>query len=216
MTAISFDCEALKPSQLRYRSECGFCLAELLIAAMILIPVSLAVFHMLDSAQRAALYQSEVHTVLDSTRSAMDTITRILRQSGNDPAGLGIDGVTIISRSAIRVRADLTGSLGPGNPDKGDPDGDTNDSGEDVVIRYNPDTQSIELVPAGGFAQTIASNISSLSILCLDEAGSIADAGSAAREVWIEVTGAGSVPEPSTGRLFRLPLTGRVLLASRG
>jgi hypothetical protein len=216
MNAIAPGCKSLEPLRAFCKSERGFCLAELLIAALVLVPVSLVAFEMLDTVQRTALYQAEVHTVLDNTSAAMDTISRILRQAGNDPAGSSVECISIISDSAIRVRSDLTGSLGPASPDKGDPDGSTDDSGEDVVIRHNAAAQSIELVPSGGSAQTIASNIGSLSIRCLDRSGAITGTGSAAYEIAVELTGIGTVPDPRTGRLFRLPLKGHIRLAARG
>ena len=55
----------------------------------------------------------------------MQTVEQYIRQAGNDPFCTGVAGIAIVSTEEIQIRSDLTGSAGPGNPDKGDPDGDT-------------------------------------------------------------------------------------------
>ena len=121
----------------RINRQSGFTLTEFLIAASILLVLSSAIFSMLTEIQHAGSYQTEVQFVLNNTRIAMQTAERYIRQAGNDPLGSGVSGITIVSAQEIQIRSDLTGSAGPGNPDKGDPDGDIGDSGESIAIRFN-------------------------------------------------------------------------------
>lgn len=193
----------------------GFSLVEFLLSTLILFVVAGAIFGLLAQTQRTASYQSEVQGVLENTRIAMETVERIIQQAGNDPSQTGFEGITITSATEVRVRSDLTGSGGLGSPDKGDPDGDTNDSGEDVTIRYNATARTIELIPAGGTATAIASNISAFDLQYLDPTGTATTVGNDVRRVTISLTGRASVPDPQTGQFFSLQLSGDVQLATR-
>src|SRR6059036_3191175 len=151
----------MRDSHRYIRSDAGFSLAEFLLSTVILLLISAAVFRMMAETQRASSYQTEVHAVMDNTRIAMDTIERYIRQAGNDPTNLGFQGVEIVSTNppTLRLRSNLTGSV---NSDQGDPDNDTNDSGEDVTFSYNSSSKSITMTPNGGAAQQIANYISAL------------------------------------------------------
>ncbi len=194
--------------------ESGFTLAEFLLASSILLIISASVFTMLGQTQRAASFQTEVQGVLDNTRIAMDTIEHVVRQAGNDPRSAGFEGLTIVG-SDLRVRSDLTGSAGPTYPDKGDPDGDTTDSGEDVTIHFNSTNGTIEVTPNGASAQPIASYISGFSMQFFDAAGASTTVGSAIRRVAVTITGRSRVPDPQTGEFFSTQLRSDVQIANR-
>ena len=140
---------------------------------MILLIVTSAVFVLLTESQREASYQTEIQSVLNNTNIAMQTVERYLRQAGNDPFTSGLSGVTIISATEIRIQSDIKGSCGSSNPDKGDPDGDIEDSDEDVLIRFNPGTRSIEVRSGSGSPMIIASYISDLSFQYYNADGAI-------------------------------------------
>ncbi len=192
----------------------GFSLVEFLLASLILLLVSMGVFGVMASVQRSSSYQTEVQAVLDNTRIAMDTVSHILEQAGNDPKGSGFPGVTITSATQVRVRSDLTGSAGA-NSDKGDPDGDTLDSGEDLTIQYNSSTRSIELLPGGGGAQAIATNIAAFSMRYFDATGAPTSVGADVRKVTVTLTGASILPDPETKQVFSQRVTSDVQLATR-
>jgi prepilin-type N-terminal cleavage/methylation domain-containing protein len=196
-------------------AEAGFSLPEFLIASVILLLVSAAVFGMLGETQRAASYQTEIQGVLDNTRISMETVERIIRQAGNDPRSVGFQGVTIVSTQEVQIQSDLTGSAAPGNPDRGDPDGDTADSNENVTIRYNAGNQAIELVPAGGSAQMISNYISGFSMQYFDAAGLPTLTGADVRRIAVTVTGASSLPDPQTHEPFSMKLGSNIQLATR-
>jgi Tfp pilus assembly protein PilW len=195
--------------------QSGFCLAEFLIASFVLLLLSAAVFSLLAESQRAASYQTEVQAVLDNTRMAMETVERYIRQAGNDPHNVGVVGITITSAAEVRIMSDLTGSAGPSNPDKGDPDGDTLDAGEDVTIRYNAAARSIEVVPNGGSAQAIANNISAFTMECYDANGAITALGADVRKIKVSISGASTMPNPQTGQTYGIILASDIQIGTR-
>jgi prepilin-type N-terminal cleavage/methylation domain-containing protein len=198
----------------RGSGQSGFTLTESLISTLVLLIASAAVFSALAEIQNAAGYQSEVQSVLDNTQIAMLTVQRHIRQAGNDPLGSGIAGITIVSPEEMQIRSDITGSVGPGNPDKGDPDGDIGDSAENVTIRYNKATRSLEVIPEGGSAQIVAGYISSLAFTYYDAGGSAAATGAEVRKIGISISGASLRPNPLTHRIFGMQLNGEIRVSS--
>jgi len=194
--------------------QSGFTLVELLVSTVILLFVSAAVFSVSAEIQRAASYQAEVQSVLNNTQIAMQILQRYIRQAGNDPLGCGVTGITIVSSAEMRLKSDLTGSAAPGNPDKGDPDGDTDDSSESITIRYNSKTQSLEIIPEGGSAQIVASYISGLTFRYYDADGATTAIGAKVRKVGISISGSGSMPDPRTHRIFGMQLNGEAQVLS--
>jgi type II secretory pathway pseudopilin PulG len=192
--------------------DCGFSLVEFVISSAILLVICASVFSVLAETQRSASYQSEVQSVLENTYMALETVERFIRQAGNDPIGTGLAGLTIVSSSEIRLRSDLTGSDGT---DKGDPDGDTADSGEDVTIRYDGSVRSLELVHHPGSAQAVADYVSAFSMQYYDAAGAVTTSGPDVRRIRIDITGATTLANPRTGETFSLRLTSDVQLATR-
>jgi hypothetical protein len=189
------------------KSQSGFGLAEFLMSSLILLIATWSVFGMLKDVQRNAGYQTEVQSVLNNTRLAIQTVGRYLRQAGNDPLGRGQSGITIVSAAEVRIKSDLTGSAGSGNPDKGDPDGDTSDSGEDLTIRYNSATRSLEIVTASGAVQIVAGYISGISFRYYDSSGGPVATGNDVRRINVTVSGTSLLPDPVTRRCFGVRLS---------
>ncbi len=191
-------------------SQAGFTLTEFLISAVVLLVVSSAVLSLLSEMQRTASYQTEVHSVLCNTRIGMQIIERYVRQAGNDPMESGLPGIAVISESEVQVRSDLTGSSGAGDPDKGEPDGDMQDSGENVTIRYNERSRSLEIVPEGGSAQIVANNISGLFFEYFDSHGNPTTIGNEVRKIAVTISGSSSLPNPQTRQYFGVKLSSEV------
>ncbi|HTY63012.1 MAG TPA: hypothetical protein VMG30_12255 [Acidobacteriota bacterium] len=194
--------------------ESGFTFTEFLITACILLGISAALFSTMKEIQHAGSYQAEVQSVLNNTRIAMETAERYIRQAGNDPLGTGISGITIVSAEEMQIRSDITGSGGPANPDKGDPDGDTGDSGESITIRFNRGSRSLEIVPEGGAAQLVAGFISGLSFRYYDAAGNTTASSSEVRRIGITISGTSQQPDPRTGKVFGIQINGEIQLAA--
>ena len=195
-------------------AEQGFSLAELLIAALVSLVLAASVFGLMNRLQRAAGYQTEVQGVLTLAMTGMETVERILLQAGNDPLQAGFPALVIAGPSELRVRADLTGSA-RGAPDQGDPDGDTEDSGEDITIRYNPNTRSLEIIPQGGVPQPVATGLSGFAMQYFDGAGAETAAGEDVRAVRITLAGTSPVADPQTGRPFSMQVSSYVGLAAK-
>ena len=102
-----------------------------------------------------------------------------------------------MSSSEIRLRSDLTGSAGA---DKGDPDGDTSDSGEDVTIRYDGSARSLELIPILEALRAVANYVSAFSMQYYDSADAATTAGAEVRRIRIDITGATATGQPSDPR----------------
>lgn len=200
----------------QFAVERGFTVVEFLVSSAIVLVISGSIFGVLAQTERTAAYQMQVLEVLEDTRMALETIERILGQAGNDPYRIGFPAITIISPAEVRVQSDLTGSAGPGSPDKGDPDGDVDDANEDVTIRFDSGEQSIELVPAGTSAQPIASGITAFSLQYFDRNGNATDVGSDVTRIRVTITGASSYPDPQTGRVFSMQLGSDIQLAGVG
>jgi type II secretory pathway component PulJ len=196
-------------------SQSGFSLVEFLVATLILMTISASVFKMLADTQRAASYQTEVQAVLENTRLAMDTLERIIRQAANNPHKAAFAGVTITSATEARFCADLTGSGSTaGQPDKGDPDGDIADAGEDITVRYDAAGRSLQLV-IGGNAQPFASYIGAFNMQYLDANGVTTAVGANVRKIRVTVTGASTLRNPQTGQIFSMRQSSDIELAAR-
>ena len=187
--------------------QTGFSLVEFLISSLILFIVSSMVFKLLSEIQWAASYQAEVQSVLNNTRIAIQTVERYVRQAGNDPMKSGLPGINIIDATEVQIRSDRTGSSGAG---KGDPDGDIDDPNEDVTIRHNKKTHSLEIVPRGGPAQIIANHISDLSMKYYNAKGEETASGNEVRRIAIAITGSALHPDPVTHRIFGVKLSGSI------
>ena len=192
----------------RYTStgQAGFSLLEFMISSIILLLVSAAVFGMLSDIQRTASYQAETQTIVNSAQAALQTIEKYIRQAGNNPQGASLVGINIVDSSEVRIQSDITGSLGPGNPDKGDPDGDVNDSGENVAIRYNQAAKTIEIVPNGGPAQIIAGNINGFTLIYYDADGNSTGVGNSVSRIRVIIKAASSMPNPQTNKTFAMEI----------
>jgi hypothetical protein len=207
MKNSEFTCPELSREAAESGSDSGFTVTEFLISALLLLLVSAPIFDMLVEIQRAASYQTEVHAVLNNSRIAMQTLERHIRQAGNDPFGCGLTGIEAVSPTEVRIQCDLTGSAGPGSPDKGDPDGDVDDSGENITIRFNRAARTLEVVPAGGSAQIVASYVSSLSMQYYGADGDPVMAGSGVRRISVTISGSSLLPDPKTRQVFGLQIT---------
>jgi type II secretion system protein J len=199
----------------RANDESGFSLAEMLMASAILLIISLTVFGALNGIQKTAGYQAEVQAVLDNTRNAFQVMERCIRQAGNDPYKKGFEAISAVSPTELRIRSDITGSAGPGKANKGDPDGDINDSGENLSIRYNSREKRLEMVSRNGPAQIIAENISGLSLRYFDAEGNPTVRGELVRKITINISGASTCKDPRTGEPFGVELESTVRILTR-
>jgi len=187
-------------------NETGFSLVEMLLSATILLVISMAVFDALNRVQQAASYQAEVQAVIDNTRNALQYVERRLRQAGNDPQQKGFCAVSILGPAEVRIRSDITGSRNG----KGDPDGDINDSWENLLIRYNGNKKRLEMVSRNGPAQILAENISDFSLDFFDADGNPAARDELVRKIIIRISGKSTYKNPRSGKNFGIQLESTV------
>jgi len=128
------------------------------------------------------------------------------------PHNRGFEAITIVSPAEVRVRSDLTGAAAPAHPNRGDPDGDTEEPWEDIVIRYGLSADTVSIVHGRGPAQTIAQEITGFSIQFYDEWGAETEDGSRARMALVTVTGRSIHRISRTGRRFAVTLSSFVHL----
>ena len=192
----------------------GYSLIEFMVSSMILLIISAALFGIMSDVQRTASSQAEMQSILNNAQVALQTIGRYIRQAGNNPLGGSLAAIIIGSPSEVHIQSDLTGSLSPGNPDKGDPDGDINDSGENVAIRHNQAARTIEVVPDGGPAQILAGNISGFSLLYYDADGNAAGKGEDVSRIRVIIRAASLLPNPQTSQPFALEISSDIQLAA--
>lgn len=193
----------------------GYGLMEFLVAGLIFLVISSGLFEFIAHVQREAARQEEIEAVLESARFALATVERILLQAGNDPKGIGFTGITISSPTQVRILADLTGSAKPASPDKGDPDGDLDDSGEDVIIRYNPISRSLELISGDSGTQPVSSLISEFSMQYLDRNGVATGDGAEVYKIQVTLSATSALAESYSLKPFSIRLTTEVCIASR-
>jgi type II secretory pathway pseudopilin PulG len=183
---------------------------ELLISTLILGILTASLFPMLNDLQRETAYRSETQAVLDNIRVAIETLEKYIRQAGNDPHGIGFQGVTIVSDQAVTIRADLKGSI---SPDKGDPNGDVAGPDETVTLRFNPVNQSVEVV-AGGTAQIVCNRIGDLKFRYYDADGNLTTDGSRVRRIVVTISGLAGWPKPGTREVFGIELEREIRIFS--
>lgn len=194
--------------------ETGFSLVEFLISSTILVVLGASVFSAITDIGRTASFQTEVQNVLQNTRLAIDTLARRIKQAGNNPLNAAFEGITIGGAQQVQIRSDLTGSA-PGQPNKGDPDGDTNDVDENVTFRYNAGDRTIEMVLGDGTVNRIASYISAFSMEYFDTTGSVTTVGANVRRIRVAISGASTLRDPKTGQMYGITLTEDIDVSTR-
>jgi hypothetical protein len=189
--------------------ETGFTLVEFLICTAAFLLVASAAMSVLLDIQHTASYQTESYSVLHSTQIAMQTVERYIRQAGNDPFAIGFPRITVVNTAEVQIRSDLTGSDRI-NPDKGDPDGDADDSGENIIVRFNRQSRTLDIVHNGGSPQIIAGYISDLQFQYYDKDGAPTTVGSDVRRITIKISGSSPIPNPRTHQFFGVTLCSEI------
>lgn len=193
----------------------GFTLVEFLMAVTILLVVSLSLFRAVNEIQQSACKQAEAQEIIDNMRIAFQAVAQCIRQAGNDPYRTGFEAVSIVGPDAVQIRSDLTGSEAPVKPNRGDPDGDTSDFGEDVLIRYNNLRKRIEMVSGKGPARIIADKISGFSLEYLDAESNPTGNGADVYAIRVKMSGKAAVNTSMTGKRFGLQWVGTVGILSK-
>jgi type IV pilus assembly protein PilW len=142
------------------KTEAGFTLVELMIAIVVALIVTAAVYAAYVVQQRTYKAQEQVAEAQQNIRAALLLMCRDLRMAGYDPTGDANAGITAATQAGIRFTLDDAGAAAT-DPFTGDSDGDTADANEDIEYALNGTTLGKQTGGAGGF-QPIAEDIQAL------------------------------------------------------
>ncbi len=170
-------------------SQRGFTLMEVLISMAIGGLLLGVVVNTFVIQQKSYDVQEQVTEMVQTARAAMDMMTREIRMAGYDPARAGFEGVSY-NATQLRVNADLRGD-NPSDP----PDGDTNDSNEDIMYSYDSNNFQIDRNTGGG-NQPFAENIDSFTFGYIDGNGNPTTISADIRQVRVTVTARTAKPDP--------------------
>lgn len=160
----------------------GFSLIELLVALAISTLILGVVVSVFNTQRDSYNVQSAVTEMVQTSRAAMDLMTREIRMAGYDPSDTALSGLTV-STNTIQVLADLDG------------DGDTSDADESITYRYDPSSLEIDR-DTDGQSHVLAENIESFSFTCYADDGTETTTASEIRQVQLSLTARTSRPDP--------------------
>ncbi len=170
-------------------NERGFTLVQLLVGLAVGLIALAAAINLFRIQQEGYNVEIQISEMQQNTRAAMDIITREVKMAGYDPLEAGFDGI-IHDTFQLRIFTDITGAAGT-------PDGNTNDTDEDVTYKYydDPDFQIKRRSGSSGSFQTVAENIETFDFSYLKADGTDATTTSEIRKVQITITGMTSSPD---------------------
>lgn len=148
----------------------AFTLIELLVAMAISGVVMAGIYSAYYSQQKSYITQDQVAAMQQNLRAAMYILQREIRMAGCDPTENAEAGIQTAGSNSIRFTSDITDDTGTG-----DPDGDTDDTNEDVTYSlYTADgIQKLgRKSPSTANNQPVAENIDAFDFVYLDEDGS--------------------------------------------
>jgi len=192
----------------------GFSFVEMMVATVVLVLVGGSIATVMFQGQYSYQSQRGMVEVAQDGRIAMEQIMSFVRQAGNSVSGT-ITPISILGANHIRINADLTGSEA-GNV--GDPDGDTNDLYELVVVRHDVGNTRvmIDLADGGGERVLIENIAAGDFVISLLDAASIVTATEAdIRAVRVEMKIRASDTDLQTGDVQSITLRSEAQIRSR-
>ncbi len=167
--------------------EGGFTLAELLVAMLISGVVFGAISGTFIIQSRFYDVQEQVIEMMQSTRAAMNMISREVRMAGYDPTNVNIVGIP--NAAELRILADLN--------EDGETDGTitNDDANEEIIYSYDSVNHQIDR-DTDGTDRTFAENVETFSFVYLDTNGAVTATPADIRQVQITITTKTSGPDP--------------------
>lgn len=202
------------------KSSLGFSLIESMIAIVVVTLLTGAVVSILYQNRAAFQHQVEQGRVSGTLRDSVDQISRYLRQAGNDPFGSALTvPVRALGDGYLEINSDLTGNVASAteNPSEstGDPDGTLNSIFERVLVRHEPETQTLWIDV--GYGEALAArNVARFTFEFYDAEGSLTTDPESAVSISIELVGQTTQPGSPLEVSQTTTLASEVFLRNRG
>jgi type IV pilus assembly protein PilW len=166
------------PVRNRRNRESGFTTIEALATIGISGIMIAAITSTFITQQKFYDSQEDITQMVQSTRNAMDLMTRELRMAGYSPTNVVFEGITPISATQVQIKVDLDG------------DGSTTGANETVTYSYDAANDRILRNDASiGNAESIAEDIDDVRIDYTNQFGASTTIGADVRELKITITG---------------------------
>ena len=190
--------------------EGGFTLVEMLVSLTLLSMVFGGIAALMIQNSQINRTEQMSAEVQSNARNCLSMIVQVLRTAGWDPknagfAAVGLDPSPTNSTNYIEVFADLN------------EDGDTNDAGEDVTIRWSSDRiewrQSSDTTqPYVILADSISNDADGDGTA---ETMFVADSMTNPTRITVRITARSPVPDPRTGQYLRYTVSSEVVLRKK-
>ena len=198
-----------------HSSRSGFTFLEMLISISILAVISTAVLAVFREHQQR--YEAEISyaAAVQNARVALDTISRCLRQAGNNPAS-SIFTPLAYSANTLTISSDITGSAPASDPldSAGDPDSQLVAAYEQVTIRYDSSSKKI-LINVGRGEDTLAENINKLEFKFYNDTGAVTNDPTQASSVNVALEALSALNDPQAAKANSITLAMTVFVRSK-
>ena len=166
-------------------NRAGMTLVEILIAMAIIGVIMGALTNTLVTQRKVYTLQENVSGMTQQVQTAMEIITREIRNTGTNTTGATFTPVTY-NATQLELRTDRNGN------------GNTNDPDEHIIYAYDATTRRITR-DAGNGAQPLAENIQTFTFDYLDSANppQAVTVSSAIRQIRVTVTARTATPDPT-------------------
>jgi len=169
--------------------ESGFTLIELLIAMTIGLIILTALSSTFLMQRKIYDVQEQIVEMVQTSRAAMDMMSREIRMAGYDPTGAAFDGIPYNEDSStIDIYADLNDIPGIDNP---------TGSYEHITYSYDSANNQIDRnTNTGGNDQPFAENIDDFNVLYQKADGNATTTTANIRQIKITITVRSAKPDP--------------------
>ena len=191
---------------MKKNNAAGFSIVELLVSIVVILLAMAGLAGLLISNARMNKIEQMTVEAQANARNCLSMVVQKLRSAGWDPLNVGINVITLDPNladqvSEIEVFADF-------NPE----DGDSNDAGEQVLIRHSVDRVEWRQTATSAF-ETLAINISNDA----DGDGTpepmfVPDSTVTPTRITVTITAQSPVPDARTGDFVRYTVSSDVML----
>lgn len=197
---------------MKMKKDHGYSLVEMLVTLAFVGIVSGSVLSLMMRGQKNFTAEENLKDAVQNVRLATETISRYLKELGNDCTGNAKANLISIGADQIVFTSDLNGNLGP---NRGDPDGIIDPSFETFTISFSGGTNTAfpETVMLNG--QPLAKNIKSLTFQGYDADNNPTGNPAQVKKIRITIEGETSDINPDLNRREAARIVSEVHLRNR-